>query len=706
MKINRIELYNIGSYEGYNEFDIAAQKMPGNIIVVGGKNGAGKTTLFTAIKLCLYGFKEAGYQAMNAHYKRSIKKLVNDKAKAENNAHAHALLDLDILNGQEWDNYIIKREWFIDGSDFEIFSVKKNGRTLHAEELIDFDNFLMNLLPPELFDLYFFDGEQIADFFLEDTNNERIKDAFLTICGYDTFDIIYKNFQRVSKQQGNEDDPTMLYFETEDALYLAEKQLKKCEQEIQITSDEIEMEDAKINALDESFRSAGGVSIEEWNQKLLELKNEERIREEKNLWVKNAVNDRIPYIILKRELQGLLERMEVEKEAERVAILKESLLSLIPGILDNVSKTYPEVNSSIKTAVLEELRIKTENSTDEAILNLSKNEYKRLVNSIMSLIEIDKTEIVDARREIKESRNRSQLIRDELEKSTKDGQETYLEEKTECVNKKLELINKREMLLIQLQECKDKLEKANNAYAKASKDLEKHFKSQSVTALTAKAVLFLESLQKKLYDSEINKVKTLFMDKMSQLKRKEQFIDRIDIDDDFKIHVYKRVSLEILGIQNKIRNKGEEAYLLEYGEIHCDDLMNKTGCSSLIEFLYFNKPGMETVDVLMEFDRTTMSKGEKQVFIMALYWSIMQLCNKDIPFIIDTPFARIDTEHREHITKYFFKELKGQIFIFSTDEEITERHIGVIGEDLGGKFLIENVNNTKTSIIAGKYFGE
>ena len=194
MRINKIGLYNIGSYEGYNEFDIVAQNMPGNIIVVGGKNGAGKTTLFTAIKLCLYGYKEAGYQTMNAHYKKSIKKMVNDKAKAENNANAYVLLDIDILNGQEWDNYVIKRAWIVDRANFEELLVEKNGSRLDAEEIVDFDNFLMNLLPPELFDLYFFDGEQIADFFLEDTNNERIKNAFLTICGYDTFDIIYKNF--------------------------------------------------------------------------------------------------------------------------------------------------------------------------------------------------------------------------------------------------------------------------------------------------------------------------------------------------------------------------------------------------------------------------------------------------------------------------------------------------------------------------------
>ena len=298
------------------------------------------------------------------------------------------------------------------------------------------------------------------------------------------------------------------------------------------------------------------------------------------------------------------------------------------------------------------------------------------------------------------------IASDELEKSNMDGLDTYLTDKEECVNRKLEHINIRESLLQQHQEYKEEIENAKTAYAKATKDLEKHFKSQSVTALTAKAVLFLESLQRKLYDSEISKVKKLFMETMHQLMRKEQFIDRIEIDNDFNIHVYKSVSLDIAGIQSKIRTSGEDAYLLEYGEVHCEDLLQKTGCSSLVEFLYFNKPENGTIDVLMEFDRTTMSKGEKQVFIMALYWSMVQLCKKDIPFIIDTPFARIDTEHREHITEHFFKELHGQIFIFSTDEEITSEHMDVIGDDLGGKFLIENVNNKKTIITAGKYFGE
>ena len=91
---------------------------------------------------------------------------------------------------------------------------------------------------------------------------------------------------------------------------------------------------------------------------------------------------------------------------------------------------------------------------------------------------------------------------------------------------------------------------------------------------------------------------------------------------------------------------------------------------------------------------------------MSLYWAIMQLCNKEIPFIIDTPFARIDTTHRAHITEKFFKELKGQVIIFSTDEEITREHLDVIGCDLQSTFLIENVDNRKTTIIEKKYFGD
>ena len=219
MKINKIELKNIGSYEGLNQFDIVSQSEEGNVVVIGGKNGAGKTTMFTAIKLCLYGHRESGYQAINSYYKKSIKRLINDKAKVENKAEAYVLLDLSILNGQEWDRYVLKRSWELEGVEFEKFEVCKNGNVLSEDEINDFENFLMNLIPPELFELYFFDGEQIADYFLGEDGNEKIKSAFMVLCGYDVFDVLEKNFRRITygKKNGNKNSGEK-YLEAKDNL--------------------------------------------------------------------------------------------------------------------------------------------------------------------------------------------------------------------------------------------------------------------------------------------------------------------------------------------------------------------------------------------------------------------------------------------------------------------------------------------------------
>ena len=112
------------------------------------------------------------------------------------------------------------------------------------------------------------------------------------------------------------------------------------------------------------------------------------------------------------------------------------------------------------------------------------------------------------------------------------------------------------------------------------------------------------------------------------------------------------------------------------------------------------------IKCLQEIEKSRLSKGEKQVFIMSLYWALVQLSNHEVPFVIDTPFARIDTEHRSNITKNFFMDLQGQVFILSTDEEIVGENYKVISKDIKAKFILENLDNTRTLVTPNKYFGE
>ena len=81
MKINKIELYNFGSYEDYCVFDLSSNDPAKKIVVIGGKNGAGKTTLFTAIEVCLYGHYAFGYKIAGKFYFKTISELINRNAK-------------------------------------------------------------------------------------------------------------------------------------------------------------------------------------------------------------------------------------------------------------------------------------------------------------------------------------------------------------------------------------------------------------------------------------------------------------------------------------------------------------------------------------------------------------------------------------------------------------------------------------------------
>ena len=68
---------------------------------------------------------------------------------------------------------------------------------LSQTEKGDFESYLLQILPPNLFRFYFFDGEKISDFVFNNNNNSDFKNAFLKLCNLDTMEIIKENFKRL-----------------------------------------------------------------------------------------------------------------------------------------------------------------------------------------------------------------------------------------------------------------------------------------------------------------------------------------------------------------------------------------------------------------------------------------------------------------------------------------------------------------------------
>ncbi len=275
MKINNIILHNFGSYEGTTDFETRPFD-DRNIVLVGGKNGAGKTTLFTAMRLCLYGYKSMGYKNANSFYNRTIVKLINNTAKISKPATAYVTMFVELNNGQGMDSFSLTRKWELNESLTESFTVLKNGVSLTEDQIADFDKYIVSLIPPELFNLYFFDGEKIADFFMNEGSNARIKEAFLTLCGYDTFDIMRKNFKRISTGSSTSTPALEEYISAKDALASAESAYFDLSAQLKACVDAITDCESTLEAQEKEYYQKGGITEEEWNKKLFTLKEEEK----------------------------------------------------------------------------------------------------------------------------------------------------------------------------------------------------------------------------------------------------------------------------------------------------------------------------------------------------------------------------------------------------------------------------------------------
>lgn len=693
MKINNIILHNFGSYEGTTDFDTRPCNGR-NIVLIGGKNGAGKTTLFTAMRLCLYGYKSMGYKNPNSFYNRAVVKLINNTAKITKPTTTFVTMCIELNNGQGMDSFLLTRKWELNESLIESFSVLKNGADLSADEIADFEKYVVSLIPPELFNLYFFDGEKIADFFMDEGSNTRIKDAFLTLCGYDTFDIMRKNFKRIRAGIPTSAPALDEYIVAKDALASAKSLYHDLTDRLKACVDAIADCEATLDAEEKEYHQKGGITEEEWNQKLYTLKEEEKKRETYNALLKKWANDVIPFIMLRKQILALKAQIENENQALKYTYFCEVLNS--PAVQALVKDKLAEIDSAAFADF---------GTEKEPILNLSFEQNSLILAQINTILSFEQDKVEKCKKAIKRSLNLTAKIRKEIESSSITSVQEYMKRRAQLFEEKSALLVQRVELEQQLVAQKEALTLAEQQLGKVQTRLEEELKKASINDISARTIVMLDKLQEILYRRQIDKVENCFRKEIRTLMRKTHFIDDIYIDDNFNTHIYRTEKLSIEKIRKALKTNTEEQLLAFWGAKAMQTLYKKANSNAYNDMCkYFESVDIKSLSLQIEIDKASLSNGEKQIFIMALYYSLVSLCNHELPFVIDTPFARIDTEHRHNISKHFFSELKGQVFILSTNEEINSSHVQILKDKIAATYMLENSDNKRTVVVKNSYF--
>jgi DNA sulfur modification protein DndD len=92
-------------------------------------------------------------------------------------------------------------------------------------------------------------------------------------------------------------------------------------------------------------------------------------------------------------------------------------------------------------------------------------------------------------------------------------------------------------------------------------------------------------------------------------------------------------------------------------------------------------------DKELKFDRAA---GENQLFATALFAGLAQVSGYHIPLVVDTPLARLDSQHRENLLRYWYSDPDRQVILLSQDKEVDKALMQTISPYLGKTYLLES----------------
>lgn len=667
MILTKISLENFGLFRDRQDFNLkpSTDNREKTIILFGGMNGAGKTTLFEAFKLCLYGKTLPEFYETENYYKYIKSKIHRSPKLILQPVSAIISLEFEFTRSGQIDIFHVERRWHIKdiGLDEE-FEVKMNGEKLEEIAASHWQDFVVELLPIGISKLFFFDGEQIQSLARDDTDEIQLKDSFYSLLGLDLVIRLHGDLQIHLTRHLKKSDEN--WAKKLNNMYSEHSKIEdEIEKEIQKRGD-IENKknnrQKKVNEFQSRLSNEGGYFAKEQDQLLkrktiLEVEIQQKYEQLRELCAGALPFTFIPeYCLLLRERlidekNTQIDSLASEKFIDNVTSLKKETISKVQEIRDIDKKHMKKLTYDIEKlfdATIKKTSSKDKDKNIMHINHLSISDQNRILGWIDDVLEIIPTKTKQLVFEIERSTTELQKIEDQLKKVPSD-----------------EVIGP---IVSQLNETNKEI----GYFEGLLKDID-----EKLTQLRYRLKL------------SFNQIKDMETEK----KKNEKLNRGLDL------------AVKIQGVlkEYEIRLKNERIFELEKNIVECMNI--------LMHKKLFNKVTIDpdTFHVTLYSDnkpipKEELSAGEKQIYAIAVLWALAQNSGRNLPFIIDTPLGRLDSEHRLNLVQNFFPVASSQVLIFSTDTEIDKRYFEELSSYISRSYKLEYDRKKGHTIVKDNEF--
>lgn len=662
MIIKSLTLHNFRVFRGSHKIDLAprAETLTNGkpfrdrpIVLFGGLNGAGKTSILTAIRLALYGRLAFDNLYTQQDYVDHLTALVHNGVSAVQRPE-EASIELCFTYNKDGveAEFTVIRSWKRGKKDR--LMLLQNGI---AKDELNYDQcqgFLNELIPHGIADLFFFDGEKIAEL-AEDESGKVLQTAVRRLLGLDLVSKLRNDLaiylKRLdAKSLGGQQQKQLETLEKQSENYAKQAEHFRAEADVLFTR--IGLLTADIKKYENQLAAEGGafaLTKAQEQQRVDALLKEKEVLEKQ---IRHEMESSLPLSLAPKTLSSLLEQLSIEASLKQTRYFSNELTSFLEALQSQMAFQSKTAGAIAAEAIQDQLtKYLADKPQGDIKLDISEREHGVIEQLVKQDSQRSRERFEVARARLQEVEQTLDQAAANIARAPEDDQLLGIFETLRALDKKRQH---------EIQQYKAMLEEARQALNKqllAAKEIQKlhdkerdQFNDNSAVQNANESVKLLDEYASVLTLARVKKLEQAFAQAYHKLARKED------------LQIKARINPDTFDVE----------------------LIDEHGTA---------------------ISRKLLSAGEKQIYAIAILEALAKTSGRQLPVIIDTPLGRLDSHHRDKLIEHYFPYASHQVVLLSTDTEVDQRYFASqLRDDISHAYQIHFDSLTKCSFLKDGYF--
>jgi len=637
MRLLNLTIHNWGVFRDLHDFNLEPVLQPDgtyrHLTVISGHNGTGKSTLFQALMLALHGSLALGdrvsRQAYDDFLLSRLHRYSTDDATNVSETGGVTLSFRYVHSGRPL-CIQVKRNWRRNGrSVLETLAVSQDGKPPDVDPA-DYQAWLNDLVPPGTVSLCFFDAEQLDTLTNPGQHDRLLSQTLGRLLGLDLVERLQADLEYYTLRRGGGQKTERLHAEisqhqaTLGALEAQLTQLQAAAEALDTVRTDLE---ADLLQQEHRLAAEGGAYAARrpvLQKRLAEIQQEiEKMSEE----LRELGAGLMPFALVPELCQALSQRLNREVESQRWQIAAEfwqeranNIESVLQG--DDLWQGLDvplDARQALSRRIVHRLREPGAfyvTDRESLIHRLAQPEHEQLQKWIAQALHAVPEQVQVLGQRLRELRAERSRIEIDLQRAPDDELLAPIHAEIMRLEAALaEVRQQRRSLDEQIGALRFQHDEQARQRQRAAEQLATIQANERQLALAEQSKLVLRAYQDALTRQRLAALEKALVAAFNAICRKERLLAAVHINpDDFRVLL-----------------QGADGHVLSL-----DDL----------------------------------SVGERQLYALSLLWALRQVSGRKLPLVVDTPLARLDEVHREHLMHDYIPAVSDQVVLFVTGTEL------------------------------------